>query len=92
MASVQHLPYNPTADTIELADGSRWVREKTCHVTSDEVAIFDGGFENGGFEETEYEFSCEHIVSSRADMPAPLFCPWCGARVVDEEQDASEPI
>lgn len=32
MASVQHLPYNPTADTIELADGSRWVREKTCHV------------------------------------------------------------
>ena len=32
------------ADLIELADGSRWVREKTCHVTNVEVAIFDGGF------------------------------------------------
>ena len=28
MTSVQHLPYNPTADVVELADGSRWVRER----------------------------------------------------------------
>ena len=87
MASVQHLPFNPTADIIELADGSRWVREKTCHVTNVEVAIFDGGF-----EETEFEFSCEHAMCSPAGIHTPRFCPWCGARVVDEEQDASEPI
>lgn len=87
MASVQHLPFNPTADTIELADGSRWAREKTCHVTSDEVAIFDDGF-----EETEFGFSCEHVMYSPNGLHTPRFCPWCGARVVDEEQDASELI
>lgn len=41
MASVQHLPYNPTADTIELADGSRWVREKTRDDCEADGAVFE---------------------------------------------------
>ena len=70
------------ADTIELADGSRWVREKTCHVTNVEVAIFDGGY-----EETAFEFSCGHAMCSPAGIHTPRFCPWCGAMVVEKEED-----
>ena len=40
MASVQHLPFNPTADVVELADGSRWVSEKTRDDCEANGAVF----------------------------------------------------
>lgn len=50
MADVQRLPYLPTADVVVLADGSRWVRERTCHVVRD-LGVNDHG-------EHEYEMAC----------------------------------
>ena len=54
MASVQHLPYNPTADVVELADGSRWVREKTCHV----VEFVRCTWRKRGIERRIVEYRC----------------------------------
>ena len=90
MASVQHLPYNPTADVLELADGSRWVRERTCHVT--EVARCS--WRERGVERRIVEYRCSRCGAEPwADRDSVTeHCPRCGARVVDEEQDASEPI
>ena len=83
MASVQHLPFNPTADTIELADGSRWVRDKTCHVVRRS---------NAGCFYDWLDLSCNECVLWPKKWATPPHCPRCGARIVDEEQDASEPI
>ena len=90
MASVQHLPFNPTADTIELADGSRWVREKTCHV----VEFARCTWRKRGVERRIVEYRCSRCGSEPwADADSITeYCPCCGARVIDEEQDASEPI
>lgn len=90
MDSVQHLPFNPTADTIELADGSRWVREKTCHV----VEFVRCTCRVGGVEHRIVEYRCSRCGAepwADADSVTER-CPNCGARVVDEEQEASEPI
>lgn len=90
MASVQHLPFNPTADTIELADGSRWVREKTCHV----VEFARCSLRVRGIERRIVEYRCSRCGADPWDDADSVteHCPNCGARVVDEEQDASEPI
>lgn len=90
MASVQHLPFNPTADTIELADDSRWVREKTCHV----VEFVRCSWRSRGVEHRIVECRCSRCGAEPwADRDSVTrYCPNCGARVVDEEQDASEPI
>ncbi|MDD6996933.1 MAG: hypothetical protein PUI21_03805 [Collinsella sp.] len=90
MASVQHLPFNPTADTIELADGSRWVREKTCHV----VEFARCSWRKRGIVRRIVEYRCSRCGAEPwADRDSVTrYCPNCGARVVDEEQDASEPI
>lgn len=83
MASVQHLPYNPTADTIELADGSRWVREKTCHVVKHETHYGSFGCEEAG---ELWTLSCGDECINDSDFP-PSFCPDCGAMVVEKEED-----
>ncbi len=79
MASEQRLPYLPKADVVVLADGSRWVRERTCHV----VKLH-------GCNEYDNCYSCSvcnygwHM--SRYDRPY-RFCPNCGARSVDEKEE-----
>ena len=90
MTSVQHLPYNPTADVVVLADGSRWVRERTCHVV--EFARYS--WHERGVERRIVEYRCSRCGAEPwADRDSVTeHCPVCGARVVDEEQDASEPI
>ena len=90
MASVQHLPYNPTADVVELADGSRWVREKSCHV----VEFVRCTWRKRGIERRIAEYRCSRCGAepwAAADSDTE-HCPNCGARVVDEGQEASEPI
>ena len=90
MASVQHLPHNPTADVVELADGSRWVRERTCHV----VEFVRCSWRSRTAERRIVEYRCSRCGAEPwADGDSVTeHCPNCGARVVDEEQDASEPI
>ena len=65
IGSEQHLPYNPTADVVVLADGSRWVRERTCHLVEDE----DG------------YTACSECGCTALCMRDAVFCPDCGARV-----------
>lgn len=76
MTSIQHLPYNPTADTIELADGSRWVREKTCHVVRDLGLNAD--------DEREYEMACGSLLVRPVEEIMPYYCPWCGGWIVEK--------
>lgn len=90
MANVQHLPYNACADVVELADGSRWVREKTCHI----VEFARCTWRTRGVERRIVEYRCSRCGAEPwADADSVTgYCQNCGARVVDEEQDASEPI
>ena len=90
MNSVQHLPYNPTADVVVLADGSRGVRERTCHV--EEFARCSWYTRGVRHQIVEYHCSrCGAEPWSDRDSVTER-CPNCGARVVEKEQDASEPI
>ena len=77
MTDVQRLPYLPTADVVVLADGSRWVRERTCHVVRD-LGVND-------HDEHEYEMACRSSREWPADNFVPRYCPWCGGRIVDEK-------
>ena len=90
MADVQRLPYTPTADVVELADGSRWVRERTCHVEEfARCSWYDRGVKR---QIVEYRCSrCGAEPWADGDSITER-CPNCGARVVENEQDASEPI
>ena len=63
-----------------LADLIEPEPERTCHVV--QTIRYDYEF---GYAGTEYvtELSCGHkYVDSYGD--APDYCPWCGARVVEE--------
>ena len=71
MASVQRLPYLPTADVVELADGSRLVRERTCHLVADEHGYT----------------ACSECGSTALCMRDAVFCPGRGARIVDEKEE-----
>ena len=79
MASEQRLPYLPTADVVELADGSRWVRERTCHVVRYLGLNSD--------DEREYEMACGSLLKRPAEEIMPYYCPWCGGRVVEKEEE-----
>ena len=77
MASEQRLPYLPTADVVVLADGSRWVRERTCHVVRD--------LGTPPYEEDMYEMACGRVLVRPNDEYMSKFCSWCGGRIVDEK-------
>ena len=62
---------------VVLADGSRWVRERTCHVVSYLGLNAD--------DEREYEMGCGSLFKRPVEEIMPYYCPWCGGRVVDEE-------
>ena len=69
MPSEQHLPYRSVADVVVLdGDGSRWVREETCHLIEDE----DG------------YTACSECGCTALCMRDASYCPSCGARVVDD--------
>lgn len=81
MASVQHLPHNPTADVVGLADGSRWVRERTCHV----VEFVRCSWRSRTAERRIVEYRCSRCGAEPwADRDSVTeHCPCCGARVVE---------
>lgn len=85
MTSVQHLPYNPTADVVELADGSRWVRERTCHV----VEFIRHFWREHGADYWSFGYRCSRCGAELwADAGSVTeHCPNCGARVVEKEEN-----
>ena len=65
-ASEQHLPYRSTADVVVLdGDGSRWVREMTCHLVEDE----------------EGRTACSECGCNVLYMLDATYCPDCGCKV-----------
>ena len=73
MDGEQHLPYRATGDVVILdGDGSRWVRERTCHVVRHKL----------GWHHGHVWLSCGHD-GGWTEVGVPLHCPACGARVIE---------
>lgn len=61
-------------------DGAVFVPERTCTVVSTIRHDYEGGYAGTCYE---HELSCGHKTWWDYDCP-PDWCPWCGAKVVDE--------
>ena len=82
----QHLPYRSTADVVVLdGDGSRWMREQTCHVQEFVRCVW----RERGIEHRIVEYRCSRCGAEPwADRDSVTrFCPECGARVVRKGTD-----
>lgn len=73
-------PQLPATNTYEdamvrIAD---LIDRPTCHVVRYLGVNSDG--------EREYEMACGSLFKRPAEEIMPYYCPWCGGRVVDEEE------
>ena len=76
----QHLPYRSTADVVVLdGDGSRWVRERTCHLRHETPHSPWGVCSRcGAFVNTF------NAVSNASMYIDTRHCPNCGAKVTEK--------
>lgn len=70
-----HTPNQAIERIGKLTD---FIDHPTCHVVRHLMVNSDG--------EREYEMACGSLFKRPAEEIMPYYCPWCGGRVVDEEE------